>query len=63
ATTAIIELSDNTGRIIYRRNTQINAGENFTRLTDLYHYSSGIYYVHVKTTEFSAVEKLFIKHN
>jgi hypothetical protein len=60
---ATIDLTDNTGRLLLRRSVQVNAGENFARLTDLGKYSAGIYYVHVQTTAFSAVEKLLIKHD
>lgn len=63
ATTATLDLCDNTGRLLLRRNAQVNAGENFIRLSDLGQYAAGIYYVRVKTTEFSAVEKLLIKHD
>jgi hypothetical protein len=63
ATVATIDLTDNTGRLLLRRSVQLNAGENFERMNDLSRYSAGIYYVHVKTTAFSAVEKLFIKHD
>jgi len=63
ATVATIDLADNTGRLLLRRSAQVNAGENFVRLNDLGKYSSGIYYVYVKTTEFSAVEKLLIKRD
>jgi len=63
ATVATIDLTDNTGRLLLRRSIRLNAGENFERMNDLGKYSAGIYYVHVKTTEFSAVEKLFIKHD
>lgn len=63
ATVATIDLADNTGRLLLRRNTQVNAGENFVRLNDLGKYSAGIYYIYVKTTGFSAVEKLLIKRD
>ncbi len=62
ATMATIDFSDNTGRLLLRKSAQVNVGDNLVRLSDLGQYASGIYYVHVKTTEFSAVEKLLIKH-
>ncbi len=61
ATIAIIELTDNTGRGLSRRSVSLIAGDNFVRVDDLGRYSSGLYYVNVKTTEFSAVEKLIIR--
>ena len=61
ATVATIELTDNTGRGLIKRSVSLNAGENFVRIDNLGRYSSGLYYVNVKTTEFSAVEKLIIR--
>ena len=61
ATMGTIELTDNTGRLLLRKNVSLKAGENLIRVNDLGGYAGGVYYVLVRTAMLNAVEKLVIK--
>jgi hypothetical protein len=63
ATLTTIDLTDNTGRLLLRKQVSLTPGDNFVRVDDLGRFSAGLYYVAVKNTEFNAVEKLIIKRN
>ena len=63
ATLATVELTDNTGRLMLRKQYQVNSGENNIRIDALGRYSAGLYYISVKTPSFNAVERLIIKRN
>ena len=63
ATMATVELTDNTGRLMLKKQVSVTMGENNLRIDELGRFSAGRYYISVKTTSFNAIERLIIKRN
>ena len=56
----MIDLNDNTGRLVMRKSTTLEEGNNALRIDGLNQFAPGIYYITVRSAMLNTVEKLVI---